>query len=231
LEGSLVSPLLLDKFHSRRPVSIQTRRISTSQFPTMDDAVDEVDDFADPWMYSKARELLVEDIKDGTVYAGMHPTQVFIMRPEYSDYDYDFFAKKLDTLQDSLHELKTLAHIDAQALAHDLALGLRQNSKPYPVWQGSVAEGLLREDLDDGVDLYMKPQEMHATRPEYQLWPLVVFRNHIHQELRARKERPYWMNRKKKKEEEKRKAAIEKAKAADEKAKKKAAKEARAKKT
>jgi len=200
-----------------------------SQLPTMAD-----DNPADPWKYSKARDLLEKDIKDGTVDATMHPAQVFIMRPEFSEFDYDFFAKRLETLQESLGELKTLAHIDARALAHDLALGMRKNSKPYPLWQGSCAERLLKEDLDDGLDLIMKPEKLKGKRPEYDPWPLDVFRNHIHQELRARKERPYWLGRRKHKEEEKRNAVIEKAKAADERAKKKAAKdaakEARAKK-
>jgi len=170
----------------------------------------------------------VKDIKDGTVKLTMHPAQVYVMRPEFHQFDYDFFAKRLESLQESLGELKELAQIDAQALAHDLALGMRKNSKPYPVWQGSVAERMLKEDLEAGADLVMKPEQLKATRPEYKDWPLDVFRNHIHQELRERKERPYWLNRKKQQEEEKRQVAIKRAKAAAERAEKKAAKEAKA---
>ena len=72
----------------------------------------------------------------------------------------------------------------------------------------------------------MQPKDLHATRPEYAAYPLTVFRNHIHQELRARKERPYWLVQKQKKEEKKRKKALEKAKKAQKKKAEKAAKEA-----
>jgi len=186
------------------------------------------DDETDPWHYSDAKELLVQDIKDRTVLSGMHACQVYVMRPEYSDYDYDRFAGYLYNLRITFDELQNLANIDAQALAHDLALGLRKNSKPYPIWQGSKAERLLKQDIDAGLDLVMEPIELHAKRPAYSVYPLTVFRDHIHQELRARRERPYWMARRKQKEEEKRQKAVDKANNTKKKSAKKAAKEAAA---
>lgn len=190
---------------------------------------DNEEDEANPWHHSDAKKLLIQDIKDGivgTVESGLHPSQVYVMRPEYAEYDYSRFVKYLYDLRLKYDDLRHLAYVDDQALSHDLALGLRKNSRPYPIWQGSEAERLLKEDLDAGADLVMKPAELRASRPEYLVWPLDVFRNHIHQELRARRERPYWMARKQKKEEEKRKQAVEKAKNAKKKAAKKAAKEA-----
>lgn len=49
----------------------------------------------------------------------------------------------------------------------------------------------------------MEPRELKAARPEYTPFPSDVFSGHIQQELRARKERPYWLARRKEKEEEK----------------------------
>ncbi len=68
------------------------------------------------------------------------------------------------------------------------------------------------------------------TRTEYAPWvPFPkVFRDHIHQELRAQLERPYWLARRKEKEEEKRKEARQKA--ARQKAAEKKRKEANEKK-
>lgn len=177
----------------------------------------------DPWQYSSAKKLLEKDIIDGiigTVETGMLPCQVYLMRPEYADYEYDRFVSNLYSLRVKYEKLLYLAQIDGEALAHDLALGLRTNSKPYPHWQGSEAERLLQEDINNGKHLGMKPQELRNTHAEYKVYPLKVFRDHIQQELRARKERPYWMARRKEKEEEKRKEAAKKAKKSKEKAKK-----------
>ena len=103
-----------------------------------------------------------------------------------------------------MKHLQKLANADEAALAHDLALGIRKNNKPYPRWQGSEAEGLLKLDIDNGLNQIMRPKALRASRPQYLQFPLDVFRNHIYQETRARMERPYWLARKKEKEEEKR---------------------------
>jgi hypothetical protein len=79
--------------------------------------------------------------------------------------------------------------------SHDEALNLRANNKPYPRWGGTIAEDLLRFDIDVGKHETMKPREIQATRPEYSLYPLKVFRDHVQQERRARCERSYWLAR------------------------------------
>jgi hypothetical protein len=86
-------------------------------------------------------------------------------------------------------------HEDKAAFLHDEALNLRANNKPYPRWGGTVAEDLLKTDIDEGKHETMKPRELQATRPEYSLYPLKVFRDHVQQELRARCERSYWLAR------------------------------------
>jgi hypothetical protein len=67
----------------------------------------------------------------------------------------------------------------------------------YPVWAGSEAARLLKIDVDNGRHLTMKPRELYALddRPEYRIWPLKVFRKHIHQEVRSRKTQAYWLHR------------------------------------
>jgi len=70
-------------------------------------------------------------------------------------------------------------------------------------WQSTVAETLLKWGLDVGRHLDMPPRKLQETGPEHAPCPGKVFRDHVHQELRARKE-PCWMARRKEKEEEKR---------------------------
>jgi broad specificity polyphosphatase/5'/3'-nucleotidase SurE len=49
----------------------------------------------------------------------------------------------------------------------------------------------------------MRPQELRKTRVEYASFPVDVFRKHIHQEVRSRKDKAYWMVRQQKKDETK----------------------------
>ena len=165
-----------------------------------------------PWEFSEAKKLLERDIIDGrvgSVATGLAPKQVYAMRKEYADYEYPMFVRRLYALRVKYEKLLELAAEDEEALAHDLQLGLRINSKPYPRWPGSDAERLLTQDIKAGKHLEMKPRQLQASRPEYAPWAPFpkVFRDHIHQELRAQLERPYWLARRKEKEEQKKKEA------------------------
>lgn len=163
------------------------------------------------WQHSLAKKILEKDLIDGligTVEDGLPPSDVYLMHTEYTEFEYKNFVSNLYNLRKKHEDLLTRAKEDAEALAHDLALGLRVHTKPYPCWQGSVAERLLQKDIDEGKLLNMKPAELLKSRVEYNPWIQYpkVFRDHIQQELRARKERPYWMARRKEKQEAKRKA-------------------------
>jgi len=159
-----------------------------------------------PWQNSYAKKLLTQDILDGKI-DGMSVEEVHNFRPEYGVYKFERFKINLKNLISKYEDFTKRAQYDNEALAHDLALNLQVQSKPYPTWQGSVAEQCLKEDIDQGKHLDIKPQQLLESRPEYSPWSnhLKVFRDHIQQEVRARKERPYWMARRKEKEEEKQK--------------------------
>ena len=165
-----------------------------------------------PWRKSEAKKQLIKDIKNGTI-EGWGPKEVHLFRPFYEERPYENFRNNLRNLRKSLKDLQSLADEDAAALAHDEALDhLRKNSNPYPLWHGSEAERLLKLDIDNGLHKQMHPSELKATRNEYKPWPRKVFGDHIQQELRARRERPYWMARRAEKEAEKAKKKKKKAK-------------------
>jgi len=142
----------------------------------------------------------------------MKPKEVYALRPEYQATHYDKFGQRLNDLRKKYKELGKLAEDDAAALDHDLALNLQVNNKPYLQWQGSEAEWLLKQDLDNGCHLLMPLRELKETCPAYTPYPGCVFKDHIQQELRAQKERPYWLAHWKEKEEEKRKKNLKKKK-------------------
>ena len=57
-------------------------------------------------------------------------------------------------------------------------------------WDGSDAQRLLKIDVTDGKHLEQPPREFRKTRPEYMLFDLDVFRDHIYQEVKSRKKWP-----------------------------------------
>ena len=148
-----------------------------------------------------AKKLLSKDILDGKT-SGKKLKQVYEMHAVYKQYAYNNFRANLRCLKINLQELQDRADEDLAAFLHDEALDLRAN-KPYPRWGGSVAEELLKRDIDNGRLETMKPQQLQATRPQYSPYPLKVFRDHVQQELRSRRERSYWLARRRQKEKEK----------------------------
>jgi hypothetical protein len=159
------------------------------------------------WQYSDAKKQLTRDILDGKT-DGMTPQQVYEMHAEYKQYKSKNFNPNFNRLKKTLQGLQDRADEDEAAFLHDEALNLRANNKPYPRWGGSVAERLLKIDIDTGKHKTMKPRELQTTQPEYSLYPLKVFRDHVQQELRARCERSYWLARNREKKEKKKKKHV-----------------------
>jgi hypothetical protein len=154
------------------------------------------------WQYSDAKKLLERDILDGKT-DGKTPEQVHEMHAEYKQYKSKNFNPNFKRLKEKLKGLQDRADEDEAAFLHDEALNLRANNKPYPRWGGTVAEQLLKIDIDVGKQTTLKPRELQATRPEYSPYPPKVFRDHIQQELRARCERSYWLARHREKQAKK----------------------------
>ena len=129
----------------------------------------------------------------------MTATTVYAMRAEYKPYNPKNFATNLRNLRSSIQKQQKYADEDSAALAHDLLLHPHAATDPrgYPRsrWDGSKAQRLLKLDIDAGEHEKMKPEKLHATRTEYQDFPLKVFRDHINQETKSRREKAYWLNR------------------------------------
>lgn len=138
----------------------------------------------------------MKDIRDGTVPDSMDPSEVYGMRPEYRQYPYERFEPNLNNLRNALNRDQGKADSDSAALAHDRRIHPKSTETAqgcgYPRWDGSEAERLLMADMDAGKHKRMRPEELYRTQEEYQRFPQQVFRDHIHQEQRARTEKPYW---------------------------------------
>jgi hypothetical protein len=153
-----------------------------------------------PWQHSEAKKVLTNDILDGTTTANMSARQVFATREElYAPYKKNF-ATNSRNLRKSLQSLQDRADEDQDAVLHDLAAFPRSPVHPrgHPRFDGSIAQQLLKQLVDNGEDEGLLPKEIWLTRLEYQEFPLKVFRDHVSQERRRRCEKSYWLNKNKK---------------------------------
>lgn len=159
------------------------------------------------WRDSRARELLFEGLAAGTIPLTSHemlPRDVYSLHEEFKNFKYANFRTNLNNLRKNLLERKQTSKFDEKALQHDRQIVNRgsQNQRGYPFWPKSDASKLLESDLKGGQHLQSKPEILYMTRPEYQMFPISVFRDHVHQELRQQRERPYWLHKKQQKQKQ-----------------------------
>jgi len=147
-----------------------------------------------PWQFSRAKELLYKDIVDGVVDDSMPPRVVVAMRPEWEEYS-DGFAGYLRTLRISIRKSQENAAVASRAVKHDRRVMIPVANTKYPAWRRSEADVALKGDLADGKHKEMKPKELHASREEYSVYPLKVFRKHIYQEVNSERQSSYWLHR------------------------------------
>ena len=145
------------------------------------------------WRKSEAKRLLYGFLIDGTVpYDGtMSVEDVYLLHEEFAKYDFDKFEGRLKRLQNKITELDNRADEDLAAFNN-----YKKNHKPslfshkgYVQWQGSTAQELLWDDLDDYLkDPTRKPKDLWLSRPEYMKeFPLDAFQEKIKQEIRTDK--------------------------------------------
>ena len=141
------------------------------------------------WQTCTAKRLLTEDILTGLIPGNMPAKEVYELRPEYKATEWRLFSSRLRSLRKQIETSKQQSNNDAAALLHDCQLYPKKthNELGLPNWDGSAAQTLLKTDIDNNRHTELKPKELYATRAEYQIFTLKVFRGHIHQEVKRRK--------------------------------------------
>jgi hypothetical protein len=152
--------------------------------------------------WTVARDLLKKDLKEGRISSDLPSAkEVYEMRSEYKAVPWQRFRDNLRNLRKKFVELKDRAKTDSAAVANDRNLFPVDEGQnvgfAYPRFGGSEAERLLKLDVSNGEHKKMKPKELKLTRPEYEPFPPCVFAKHIHQELRERRAKSYWLAKKK----------------------------------
>jgi hypothetical protein len=142
----------------------------------------------EPWKTSKAKKILSSLILDGTVTAESDTDVVYNSQEEFQQYNIRSFKTNLRNLIAGLKLKEERAFFDNAAIEHHLLHFPRPQltNRNYPFWDTSSAMTLLAEDINEGLHQQMTPSQLRNTQPEYQEFPLDVFRRHIHQEKRRR---------------------------------------------
>ena len=159
------------------------------------------------WAASKSEAILRAGILKGTITPEMKPKQVFDMAPdEHGKWKYGSWASNLRNLRDAIDRDRGRMESDILSYGHDLAI-LKEYRKEHPLlkpkWRGSAAAEFLKDDIDDylakkSADPTVKPINLYKSRPEYQVFELIVFRKQLYQRMHAESKREYRFEKKKK---------------------------------
>jgi hypothetical protein len=147
-----------------------------------------------PWGSSRAKEMLLDDIKAGIWKLGDPPSAVWLSCPEFQVYKQSTFGNNFRNLCRWLDKEQARAKADAAAVANDRQLHPCPTitCRGYPFWDASPAAKLLQFDIEYGKADLLKPAELRNTRDEYLVFPANVFAKHVEQELRKRIEGEWW---------------------------------------
>ena len=153
-----------------------------------------------PWNEDHpARALLYQELANNNIPVGGEAMSADEVWETYKDtieftipgMDFDdTFKRRLQALRDQVEAHRERAQDDRKALA-----ACRQNYPPTdrnhrnePHWNGSRAQNLLEEDLQDDAHLNFDDKKFFwQSRDEYQEFPYKIFRGHVHQAIRTRK--------------------------------------------
>lgn len=148
------------------------------------------------WRKSLAKELLYERIIDGSIPLdpadeSMSLEEIYSVEAEFNKYSFEQFGDRLNKLRENIIGNTKRADEDLAAFEnyienHEVSLF---SHKGYAQWQGSTAQELLWDDLDEyRNNPNMKPKDLWLSREEYhQEWPLHAFRSKLEQEIRTAK--------------------------------------------
>ena len=125
----------------------------------------------------------------------MTASDVYLMRPEYKEYEKQRFRTNFFNLLHSIRLKQDTADSNNAALMNDSRLRREGGTAVAPRWDGSLAATHLKEDITNGLHDVLSPKELWETRQDYRVFELTKFWKHIYQEVRRRKTSAYWLHK------------------------------------
>ena len=125
-----------------------------------------------PWEIAKP--ILKKDYLDGTITNSMKPSAVYRMREEFTNVPYANFRNNFRTLKNGIKDHTQRAKIDQTGFLHDIAIySLAKDTDGH--WDGSKAQSLLKEDIENELHKQMRPKLLWNSWPQYQDFDLKTF--------------------------------------------------------
>jgi hypothetical protein len=148
------------------------------------------------WRNSVAKKILTNEILEGNI-GNQTPSELYDSNDEFKKFPRRNFIANMSKLQQKLEINESNARIDGEAIEHDRKLHPRgeKTAAGYPFWDTSAAKTLLETELSCITTNKMKPIDLWMSRPEYQEFPLKVFRCHVNNMKRKTKASAYWENK------------------------------------
>ena len=149
-----------------------------------------------------AKPVLEQDYLAGRVKDWWPRGRVHKARKIFEAVPINNFGNNWNRMKAGTIRLKNVAKRDEEAMKVARTLHPIDYSNR---WDGSDAQRLLAEDINDEFHLHFTPKELWLSREEYQKFELEKFAPHVSQEIRSKLETTYWLNKKWKKEQAKKK--------------------------
>jgi hypothetical protein len=146
------------------------------------------------WKDSKAKRLLLDDVKHGVVPVESTPSMplkdIYLMHPEYAEHSYSKFSSRLYSIRKVVAEANNRSERDQQAF--DMYVSNNPisffSSKGYIQWQGSDSQRLCLDDIEQEKHKTMSKRDLYDSRSEYyDEFPYKVFKEKLKQEIRTAK--------------------------------------------
>ena len=150
------------------------------------------------WKTSKAKQVVAQDIIDGVIpmkgkFDSFSLCDRYCASNEWFrnfPFDQTRCDSRIKSLQETVGTLKKRAEHDSKEITKDLQKHppKDKNARGEQRWEGSDAQKLLKEDMDNGLHLNKSGRELWLSRGEHMLFGNVVFMKHIDEEKQTRKE-------------------------------------------
>jgi hypothetical protein len=153
-----------------------------------------------PWRKSRAKDRLRELLTDESSWIhalSADAEQIHQSDPLFKRYPLKNFKTNFKNMKEAIKVEKSAIAFDQRALEQEKQAFARNpiTERGYYFWDRHPAQQLMAEDVKAGRTFDKKPRDLQRERPEFQEFPLSVFRGHKYQEERKVKEGVYWQKK------------------------------------
>ena len=144
--------------------------------------------------------LLYMNKSNSQTVSSMSAEEIWQSHPLFQKYELEQFKKYNTKMKGLTSKRRRLLDEEEDAYQKEMLSCPKKEatSRGYPFWNCHPAADLLKEDEIVGAAKRMKPIKIWESRPEYQDFPLYIFRKHIYQERSKQLASPFWQHRRNK---------------------------------